>query len=100
MASKDFAKRTSDKLLDFIPEHALTQNFKRLAKHTSSPVNYRKSLLLICKIFIFSFPIQELREAFEKESKETGKERLLLSIAMPAGQDYIDNGFDIPKIAK
>lgn len=44
--------------------------------------------------------MQELREAFEKESKETGKERLLLSIAVPAGQDYIDNGFDVPKIAQ
>lgn len=49
---------------------------------------------------IWLFFIQELREAFEAESKSSGKSCLLLTIAMPAGQEYIDQGFDVPKIAK
>ncbi|KAK8783401.1 hypothetical protein V5799_010234, partial [Amblyomma americanum] len=44
--------------------------------------------------------IKELREAFEAEALPRGKERLLLSVAMPAGKEYIDNGFDVRTIAK
>ncbi|CAL8122520.1 unnamed protein product [Orchesella dallaii] len=42
--------------------------------------------------------IKELREAFEEESKSTGRARLLLTIAVPAGIEWITKGFDIPVI--
>ena len=39
-----------------------------------------------------------MREEFEKESSKTGKPRLLLTMAVPAGIEYIDKGYDIPKL--
>lgn len=51
-------------------------------------------------MIFMKFSPQELRNAFDQERLSRGKDRLLLSIAVPAGQDYIDRGFDIPKIAK
>ncbi|XP_077298658.1 uncharacterized protein LOC143919933 isoform X2 [Arctopsyche grandis] len=42
--------------------------------------------------------VQELREEFEKESQATGRSRLLLTMAVPAGIEYIDKGYDIPKL--
>lgn len=44
--------------------------------------------------------LQELREAFEEESKSTGRARLLLTVAVPAGIEWIQKGFDIPTINK
>lgn len=41
---------------------------------------------------------QELREEFERESSKTGRPRLLLSMAVPAGIEYIDKGYDIPRL--
>ncbi|XP_050466044.1 serine-rich adhesin for platelets-like [Cataglyphis hispanica] len=42
--------------------------------------------------------VQELYEEFERESSKTGRPRLLLSMAMPAGIDYIDKGYDVPRL--
>nr|XP_012154014.1 PREDICTED: nuclear pore complex protein DDB_G0274915 isoform X2 [Megachile rotundata] len=42
--------------------------------------------------------VQELREEFERESSKTGRPRLLLSMAMPAGIEYIDKGYDVPRL--
>lgn len=42
--------------------------------------------------------VQELREEFEKETEATGRPRLLLTMAVPAGIEYIDKGYDIPKL--
>ncbi|OXU22575.1 hypothetical protein TSAR_016652 [Trichomalopsis sarcophagae] len=42
--------------------------------------------------------VQELREEFEKEASKTGRPRLLLTMAVPAGIEYIDKGYDIPKL--
>ncbi|KAK2580930.1 hypothetical protein KPH14_005997 [Odynerus spinipes] len=42
--------------------------------------------------------VQELREEFERESVKTGRPRLLLSMAMPAGIEYIDKGYDVPRL--
>ncbi|XP_018345054.1 PREDICTED: serine-rich adhesin for platelets-like [Trachymyrmex septentrionalis] len=42
--------------------------------------------------------VQELREEFERESSKTGRSRLLLSMAMPAGVEYIDKGYDVPRL--
>ncbi|KYM85390.1 Chitotriosidase-1 [Atta colombica] len=42
--------------------------------------------------------VQELREEFERESSKTGRSRLLLSMAMPAGAEYIDKGYDVPRL--
>ncbi|XP_041978795.1 mucin-5AC [Aricia agestis] len=39
--------------------------------------------------------VKELREEFEKESAKTGKSRLLLTMAVPAGIEYIQKGFDV-----
>jgi chitinase len=43
-------------------------------------------------------PLQELRTEFDRESEKTGKSRLLLTMAVPAGVEYIDKGYDIPKL--
>ncbi|XP_032690909.1 mucin-5AC [Odontomachus brunneus] len=42
--------------------------------------------------------VQELREEFEREASKTGRPRLLLSMAMPAGIEYIDKGYDMPRL--
>ncbi|XP_067211675.1 uncharacterized protein [Linepithema humile] len=42
--------------------------------------------------------VQELREEFERESSKTGRPRLLLSMAVPAGIEYIDKGYDVPRL--
>ena len=43
---------------------------------------------------------QELRAGFEQEAATTGRERLLLTAAVPAGKSNIDSGYDIPEINK
>ncbi|CAL1684975.1 unnamed protein product [Lasius platythorax] len=42
--------------------------------------------------------VQELYEEFERESSKTGRPRLLLSMAVPAGIEYIDKGYDVPRL--
>ncbi|CAG2064535.1 unnamed protein product, partial [Timema podura] len=42
--------------------------------------------------------VQELREEFDRETAKTGRARLLLTMAVPAGIEYIDKGFDVPKL--
>lgn len=44
--------------------------------------------------------VQELREEFNRETQKTGRPRLLLTMAVPAGLEYIDKGYDIPKLNK
>ncbi|XP_071042934.1 endochitinase [Parasteatoda tepidariorum] len=44
--------------------------------------------------------VQELREAFDDEDVPRGKSKLLLTMAVPAGQQYIDKGYDIPSLSK
>ncbi|XP_059618815.1 mucin-2-like [Phlebotomus argentipes] len=44
--------------------------------------------------------VQELREEFDRESSKTGRPRLLLTMAVPAGTEYIEKGYDIPKLNK
>ncbi|XP_022257375.1 oviduct-specific glycoprotein-like [Limulus polyphemus] len=48
----------------------------------------------------YALLIKELREAFNQEGDSRRKERLILSVAVPAGKDYIDNGYDVPEISK
>ncbi|XP_056639626.1 probable chitinase 10 isoform X1 [Diorhabda sublineata] len=43
--------------------------------------------------------LKELREAFEAESQEIKKNRLLLSAAVPVGPDNIRGGYDVPAVA-
>lgn len=39
--------------------------------------------------------------AFDKDKENhPNSPKLLLSVAVPAGQDNIDNGFDVPTISK
>jgi chitinase len=49
---------------------------------------------------IFFFDMKELREEFNRESSKTGRSRLLLTMAVPAGIEYIDKGYDIPELNK
>lgn len=42
--------------------------------------------------------VQELRAAIDAEAQRTGKPRLLLTLAVAAGYDKIDTGYDIPRI--
>ncbi|EAT35358.1 AAEL012467-PA [Aedes aegypti] len=44
--------------------------------------------------------VQELREEFERESSKTGRPRLLLTMAVPAGIEYIEKGYDVAKLNK
>ncbi|XP_037726365.1 mucin-5AC isoform X10 [Drosophila subpulchrella] len=44
--------------------------------------------------------VQELRAEFEREAEKTGRTRLLLTMAVPAGIEYIDKGYDVPKLNK
>jgi chitinase len=50
-------------------------------------------VLLRCHV-----PVQALRAEFDRESAKTGRPRLLLTMAVPAGIEYIDKGYDIPKL--
>ena len=62
--------------------------------------------LLITVIIPYSFfrllmcDLQDLREAFENEDREPGSERLLLFVAVAAGKQAIDDGYEIEKLAK
>ena len=42
--------------------------------------------------------VQELRTAIDNEANQSGKERLLLTLAVAAGYDKIDKAYDIPRI--
>nr|CAD7443347.1 unnamed protein product [Timema bartmani] len=46
----------------------------------------------------YAMLVQELREEFDRETAKTGRARLLLTMAVPAGIEYIDKGFDVPKL--
>ncbi|XP_051162788.1 uncharacterized protein LOC127282535 isoform X2 [Leptopilina boulardi] len=46
----------------------------------------------------YAILVEELREQFERESLKTGRPRLLLTMAMPAGIEYIDKGYDVPRL--
>lgn len=45
-------------------------------------------------------PLQDLAKAFQQEAQTSGKERLLLSAAVPAGRTNIDAGYEVDKIAQ
>ena len=49
---------------------------------------------------IFADLLTELSEAFTYEAQESGKERLLLSAAVPVGPDNVRGGYDVPRVAK
>ena len=48
----------------------------------------------------FSALLTELRQAFDYESEDSGKEPLLLSAAVPVGPDNVRGGYDVPAVAK
>lgn len=45
-------------------------------------------------------PLQDLANAFRQEAQASGKERLLLSAAVPGGRQYIEAGYEVDKIAQ
>ena len=42
--------------------------------------------------------IEEMRVAFESEARQTGKERLLISMAVPASLEYAGQGYAIDRL--
>ncbi|KAF5915741.1 hypothetical protein HPG69_011554 [Diceros bicornis minor] len=48
----------------------------------------------------FTALVHDLASAFQQEAQTSGKERLLLSAAVPAGRSYIDAGYEVDKIAQ
>ncbi|KAI0210818.1 Acidic mammalian chitinase [Lamellibrachia satsuma] len=48
----------------------------------------------------FTLLAKEMRAAFVAESSSSGKPRLLLSVAVPAGKAKIDAGYEVSKIAQ
>ncbi|XP_006159234.1 chitotriosidase-1 [Tupaia chinensis] len=48
----------------------------------------------------FTALVQDLASAFQQEAQTSGKERLLLSAAVPAGRSYVDAGYEVDKIAQ
>ncbi|KAH9505781.1 hypothetical protein Btru_055795 [Bulinus truncatus] len=48
----------------------------------------------------FTFLVQELREAFEVESKKSGKDRLLLTAAVAGGERLANSGYEVKILNK
>uniref|UniRef100_A0A2I3M043 Chitotriosidase-1 n=1 Tax=Papio anubis TaxID=9555 RepID=A0A2I3M043_PAPAN len=48
----------------------------------------------------FTALVQDLANTFQQEAQTSGKERLLLSAAVPAGRTYVDAGYEVDKIAR
>ncbi|XP_045127406.1 proteoglycan 4-like isoform X2 [Portunus trituberculatus] len=48
----------------------------------------------------YALLVSELRAAFEDEGKKVKAGRLLLTMAVPAGQNYIDKGYDVPSLTR
>ncbi|CAG5128893.1 unnamed protein product, partial [Candidula unifasciata] len=48
----------------------------------------------------FTLLAQEMMAAFQAEAQETGQQRLLLTAAVAAGKDKIDNAYEIPEISQ
>lgn len=44
--------------------------------------------------------VQELREEFDRESSKTGRSRLLLTMAVPAGVETVKKGYDVKRLNK
>ncbi|XP_069181984.1 uncharacterized protein [Procambarus clarkii] len=44
--------------------------------------------------------VKELREAFDDEGSKVKKGPLLLTMAVPAGKNYIDKGYDVPSLTR
>ncbi|XP_035305551.1 chitotriosidase-1 isoform X2 [Cricetulus griseus] len=47
----------------------------------------------------FTALLQELATAFQQEVQTSGKERFLLTAAVPSGQKHVDAGYEVDKIA-
>lgn len=47
-----------------------------------------------------ALPLQELAAAFQREAEASGKERLLLSAAVPAGSQAVAAGYEVDRIAR
>ncbi|XP_069862383.1 acidic mammalian chitinase isoform X2 [Dipodomys merriami] len=49
---------------------------------------------------LFTVLVQEIREAFEEEAKQTGKPRLMITAAVAAGISTIESGYEIPQLSQ
>ncbi|XP_008575859.1 PREDICTED: chitotriosidase-1 isoform X1 [Galeopterus variegatus] len=48
----------------------------------------------------FTALVQDLARAFQQEAQTSGKERLLLSAAVPAGRVHVEAGYEVDRIAQ
>ena len=74
--------------VDFLREH----NFDGLDMDWEYPKSSDKEN--------FSALLSELRQAFDYEAEDSGKDALLLSAAVPVGPDNVRGGYDVPAVAK
>ncbi|XP_003933499.1 acidic mammalian chitinase isoform X1 [Saimiri boliviensis] len=49
---------------------------------------------------LFTVLVQEMREAFEQEAKQTNKPRLMVTAAVAAGISNIQSGYEIPQLSQ
>lgn len=56
--------------------------------------------LAFLNFFFSTNAVQGLYEAFKEEASETGKEKLLLTLATASGSYYIDRSYEPDKIIK
>lgn len=52
-----------------------------------------------CLCLHSEFLPQDLATAFQEEAQTSGKERLLLTAAVPAGRDLVDAGYEVDRMA-
>ncbi|KAK2497789.1 hypothetical protein MC885_017827, partial [Smutsia gigantea] len=77
------------------------QHFTALVQHNQPCGHFPDSGITGAGLRVHSeLPLQDLANAFRQEAQASGKDRLLLSAAVPGGRQYIDAGYEVDKIAQ
>ncbi|CAL1532211.1 unnamed protein product [Lymnaea stagnalis] len=91
------SKASRQKFTQHAIEYLRTHDFDGLDLDWEYPAN-RGSPAVDRERFVHL--VQELREAFEADAKKTGKERLLLTAAVPGGERLAMSGYDVKTLNK